>query len=363
MGYVELKNITKSYRGFTAVRNMNLSIEKGEFVSLLGPSGCGKTTTLRMIAGFVEPTDGEIFLQDRPVFSKAHGVSVPPEQRYIGMVFQSYALWPHMTVFDNIAYPLKLRRLGRREIAARVREAVDLVNLTGLEKGYPHELSGGQQQRVSIARAVVMEPSILLLDEPLSSLDAKLREKMCREINAIWRRTGITVVYVTHDQKEAMALSDTIVLMNRGEIVQSGSPSSLYEKPASIFSADFIGKANLLKGTAVPRAGILLEDGRLLPVESMEGAEGGKTGTFLFRPEQVRLVPAQGADDSSAPADGGLPGVVTYGNYYGSFMEYGVDIRCGAEIRAETDTHCKFKPGDPVLVTVRNVVAVQERED
>lgn len=205
-------------------------MEKGAFVSLLGPSGCGKTTILRMLAGFVEPTQGEIYLQDKPVFSRKRGINIPPEKRHIGMVFQSYAVWPHMTVFENIAYPLKLRKMPKQKISDKVNEAIAMVNMAGLEKRYPHELSGGQQQRVAIARAIVVEPAILLLDEPLSSLDAKLREKMCREIYAIWHRTGITIIYVTHDQKEAMALSDTIVLMKQGEIIQHGSPSDIYEK-------------------------------------------------------------------------------------------------------------------------------------
>ena len=365
MSYVELTNITKSYQGCTAVRNMDLRIEKGEFVSLLGPSGCGKTTTLRMLAGFVEPTDGEIFLEGKPVFSRARGINIPPERRHIGMVFQSYAVWPHMTVFDNIAYPLKLRKTDKRETAARVKDVIELVNLAGLEKRYPHELSGGQQQRVSIARAIVAEPSILLLDEPLSSLDAKLREKMCREIGVIWRRTGITVIYVTHDQKEAMALSDTIVLMERGAVIQRGSPSEIYERPASLFSADFVGKANLIRGTALlnTNSGIVTETNRLLPVKSIEDADDGKFGIFLFRPEQVRLIPTEGAETERCPDIRGLPGTITYSSYYGSFMEYGVDIGCEAELRAETGTHLRLKPGDPVLVTVRNAVALQERSD
>ncbi len=363
MSYLELKNITKSYRDCTAVQNMDLCIEKGEFVSLLGPSGCGKTTTLRMLAGFVDPTDGEILLEGKPVFSRARGINIPPERRHIGMVFQSYAVWPHMTVFDNIAYPLKLRRTDSRSVATRVRDTIDLVNLTGLEKRYPHEMSGGQQQRVSIARAIVGEPSILLLDEPLSSLDAKLREKMCREINSIWRRTGITVVYVTHDQKEAMALSDTIVLMERGVVVQRGSPSEIYERPGSLFSADFIGKANLIRGTALldERSGILTEAGGLLPAKSIEGATSGKVETFLLRPEQVRLIPAEGAGHERTPGIRGLPGTITYGSYYGSFMEYGVDIGCKTEIRAETGTHLRLKIGEPVQVAVGNAVAIQER--
>ena len=362
MSYIELRGITKRYREVYAVHSLDLNIEKGAFISLLGPSGCGKTTTLRMIAGFVEPTDGEIYINDTPVFSRKHSINILPEDRHIGMVFQSYAVWPHMTVFNNIAYPLKLRKMSRDDIAERVHNAIAMVNLSGYEKRYPNELSGGQQQRVSIARALVMEPSLLLLDEPLSSLDAKLREKMCHEIKAIWRRTGITIVYVTHDQKEAMALSDNIILMDRGNISQCGSPSEIYKTPANRFSADFIGKSNLFTGIAVfgEHIGILTEENVLIPVQSIAGVKEGEKCTFLARPEQVDLLPRNKSDETSPMSSGGLSGTITYCNYYGSFVEYGVDIGCGSEIRTEINPEIVFQPGDLVWVSVKNVLTINE---
>ena len=364
MSYIELRGITKRYKDIYAVRSLDLNIEKGAFVSLLGPSGCGKTTTLRMLVGFVEPSDGEIYINDKPVFSRKRSINIPPEERHIGMVFQSYAVWPHMTVFNNVAYPLKLRRMNRGEIAERVRSAIAMVNLSGYEKRYPNELSGGQQQRVSIARALVMEPSLLLLDEPLSSLDAKLREKMCHEINAIWRRTGITIVYVTHDQKEAMALSDSIILMDRGSISQRGSPSDIYKTPANRFSADFIGKSNLITGTAVfgERTGILAEGNILIPVQSIVGAQNGEKHTFLVRPEQVNLLPRSRSDETGTQGSEGLAGAITYGSYYGSFVEYGVDIGGGLEIRTEINPEIVFQAGDFVWVSVKNAITVQEND-
>ncbi len=352
------------YQDNNVVRNVSLELEKGEFVSLLGPSGCGKTTILRMLAGFVEPTDGEIYLQGKPVFSRKQGINTPPEKRHLGMVFQSYAVWPHMTVFENIAYPLKLHKMNKQHIAGKVGEAINLVNMSSLEKRYPHELSGGQQQRVAIARAIVVEPAILLLDEPLSSLDAKLREKMYREIDAIWRRTGITVIYVTHDQKEAMALSDTIVLMEQGEIMQKGSPSDIYEKPANYFSADFVGKANILQGIASfeDTPVIMITGDQFLPVDTLEGVQEGikVKGTFLFRPEQVKISPAHLKRSNTSARFAGLPGTITYCSYYGSYFEYGIDIGSGSEIRAEADTRNMLKPGDQVFITIQKAITLQE---
>jgi len=356
MPYLELRNITKSYGGNKVVSNLNLTIEKGEFVALLGPSGCGKTTTLRMLAGFVQPTQGEIYIQGKPVFSSEQGVNIPPEKRQIGMVFQSYAVWPHMTVWENIAYPLKFHKIPKNQVAEQVAGVIELVNLTGLEKRYPHELSGGQQQRVALARAIVAEPTLLLLDEPLSSLDAKLREKMCREISEIWHRTGITVVYVTHDQKEAFALSNTIVLMEQGEVVQYASPEQVYERPANNFVANFVGKANLLYGKATIEeiSGIVLDEGSLLPVEVLEGSSKGNPALFLFRPEQVQI---SGRDGNGR----GLEGTIAYRNYYGSYIEYGINLKGGIEIRAEANPHTRWESGEQVLITINKAITIQER--
>lgn len=242
---VILKNIIKNYIGnegklFTAVDNISLEIKSGEFLTLLGPSGCGKTTTLRMIAGFEIPTSGEIFIGDDMVNS------LTPDKRDTAMVFQSYAIFPHLNIYENIAYGLKLKRLTKGEIDKKVKDILELIGLSGLEKRAPNQLSGGQQQRVALARAIVMEPSVLLFDEPLSNLDAKLRVYMRSEIRRIQKEVGITSIYVTHDQSEAMSMSDRVVVMNKGIIEQVGTPNEIYNKPATEFVADFIGVANIL---------------------------------------------------------------------------------------------------------------------
>lgn len=241
MSQVLFENVGKQYGGANwAVQNFNLSIENGTFVSFLGPSGCGKTTSLRMIAGLEENTHGRIYFDKEVVSDPAAKKFLPPEHRNVGMVFQSYAVWPHMNVFENIAYPLKLKKISAEQIKHDVLQILDVVELSGLEKRKSHELSGGQQQRVALARGLVMRPRILLLDEPLSNLDAKLREKMRRDIRKIQQELKLTMVYVTHDQKEAFQMSDKVVVMNQGKIEQVGSPQEVQSKPANEFVADFI---------------------------------------------------------------------------------------------------------------------------
>jgi iron(III) transport system ATP-binding protein len=253
MAHLQIRNVNKQYGDFVAVDSFSLDVADGEFVSLLGPSGCGKTTLLRSIAGFFPISGGEIRIGDRVVSSAESNLYVPPEKRNLGMVFQSYAVWPHMNVFQNIAYPLKVRGLRKDEIEKRVANAVSILNLAGQEYKNPIELSGGQQQRVALGRALVMDPDALLLDEPLSNLDAKLRDKMRFELKEIQRRLNLTIVYVTHDQDEAMAVSDRIVLMNKGKIQQVGSPRDIYQSPATLFSARFVGRSNFLRGTVESR--------------------------------------------------------------------------------------------------------------
>ena len=248
MSSITLNEVTKSYGSVQVIRKFSSVFRDREFVTLLGPSGCGKTTMLRMIAGFEKPTSGEILIDDAVVSGR--GQFVPPNRRNIGRVFQSYAVWPHMDVFDNVAYPLKIQGLSRGEIKKRVFDILEAVHLTQYVKRLPNELSGGQQQRVALGRALVCNPRVLLLDEPLSNLDAKLRESMRFEIKDMQRRFGITVVYVTHDQTEAMAMSDRVIVFNKGAVQQMDTPTNIYRRPANQFVADFVGKINFIRGAA-----------------------------------------------------------------------------------------------------------------
>ncbi len=284
MSSVNIQNVTKSFGSVQVLKEFNQEFENGEFITLLGPSGCGKTTMLRIIAGFEKPTSGTVFIGDQVVSSDK--VFVPPEKRDIGMVFQSYAVWPHMTVFENVAYPMKIKKKDKSAIQEKVNRVLDIVHLNQYAARYPNQLSGGQQQRVALARALVAEPRILLLDEPLSNLDAKLRESMRFEIKEIQSDLGITVIYVTHDQTEAMAMSDRIILINNGYIQQIGTPSQIYQNPVNPFAADFVGKIDFLPASA--------EDGYV----DLEGVhqrlkyEGDHRGKVLIgvRPENVRFV-------------------------------------------------------------------------
>ncbi|MDH4291869.1 MAG: ABC transporter ATP-binding protein, partial [Dehalococcoidia bacterium] len=245
MAFIKIENLFKKFGKVAAVNHVWLEVKQGEILTLLGPSGCGKTTTLRCIAGLERPDEGDVIIDGKSMFSQGF---VPPSKREIGMVFQNYAVWPHMRVFDNVAYGLKIQKLPKNVIKKKVTENLESLGLTGLEKRFPGQLSGGQQQRVALARALVGNPKVLLLDEPLSNLDAKLREKMRFEIKSLVRRMGITSVYVTHDQAEAMVISDRVSVMNAGDIVQVGTPEEIYKKPANRFVADFIGTTNFIPG-------------------------------------------------------------------------------------------------------------------
>ncbi|MBW2056338.1 MAG: ABC transporter ATP-binding protein [Deltaproteobacteria bacterium] len=284
---VELRRITKRFGDFTAVNDISLGVEKGEFLSLLGPSGCGKTTTLRIIAGFEEPSKGSVFIKGRCVDD------VPPYQRNIGMVFQNYALFPHKTVFGNIAYGLRMRNIEKREIRRRVGEILEMVKLSGFEDRKPHQLSGGQQQRVALARALVIRPDVLLLDEPLSNLDAKLREEMRVETKRIQQSVGITTLYVTHDQVEALSMSDRVAIMEQGSIVQMGTPRDVYEIPASPFVADFMGQSNHLDGeiasTRDRESEIRTESGLRIVAKLTEGLQEKRRVRLFVRVETVEL--------------------------------------------------------------------------
>lgn len=289
---VRLVNITKIYQDpktkkeFAAVDNVSLDIKPGSFVTLLGPSGCGKTTTLRMLSGFESPDEGQIFLGNEAINE------LTPNKRDTAMVFQSYALLPHYNVFDNVAYGLKLRKLPKEEIKERVMKMLELVELSGMEGRMTTQLSGGQQQRVALARALVMQPGVLLFDEPLSNLDAKLRVTMRTEIRKIQQRLGITAVYVTHDQAEAMSLSDEIILMNKGKIAQKGTPQEIYYKPASEFVADFIGEVSFLEGTVKSIEGkkcVVSVNGKEIVAETEKNLKIGDVCKIVLRPEAVGL--------------------------------------------------------------------------
>jgi len=290
---VRLERLTKFFGPVRAVDEVSLEIPSGSFVTLLGPSGSGKTTTLNLIAGFLAPDEGEIQFDGRAISA------LPPHKRNIGMVFQSYALFPHMTVFENVAYPLRMRdRLSRDAMRARVTETLQLVQLSGFEARYPRQLSGGQQQRVSMARALVSGPRLLLMDEPLGALDKKLREQLQTEIKHIHRQIGSTFVYVTHDQSEALTMSDLIVVMHHGRIVQIGSPPEVYETPVNAFVADFLGGANLLSGQMVSRHGdacdVRIANGQVIAVPRGGLAETeGATVSIFIRPEDIRILPPE----------------------------------------------------------------------
>ncbi|MGQ9600034.1 MAG: ABC transporter ATP-binding protein [Anaerolineae bacterium] len=294
---VEVRNVTKRFPGpasrsggeVVAVDNVTLQVLDGEFFSLLGPSGCGKTTTLRMIAGFEHPTSGEIYIHGKPM-----GLT-PPYQRNTNMVFQNYALFPHMTVARNVAFGLEMRKIPKEEIERRVQEALAMVRLDGFGSRRPNQLSGGQQQRIALARALVNRPEVLLLDEPLGALDLKLRKEMQIELKTLQREVGITFIYVTHDQEEALTMSDRIAVMHQGRILQVGTPTEIYERPSCRFVADFIGETNFLEGTVQEQEGervtVLVDGGLPVIAQTERTLSPGSRVTVAVRPEKIRLVP------------------------------------------------------------------------
>ncbi|MDR6952501.1 iron(III) transport system ATP-binding protein [Ancylobacter sp. 3268] len=351
MAGIQINNLSKYYgtkEGGAAVSALNLDIKDNQFVTLLGPSGCGKTTTLRLIAGYVTPDAGTIRVGDR-VVSSADGVA-PPDQRGMGMVFQNYAVWPHKTVFENVVFGLKLRKVPAEAARRKVLDTLAMVNLGGLENRLPNELSGGQQQRVALARSLVVEPGILLLDEPLSNLDAKLREKMRTELKQLQRRTGITFVYVTHDQAEALALSDQIAVMHGGELQQYGSPDDVYRRPANKIVADFMGIVNFLPGTVVAGSGAsagrlaVAIDGVEVPAPVHATYSPGQPVDLSVRPENIRLSPGA--------APGALGAVVTDMTYLGNLVEYWLQLESGTALRAQTHPLERFAIGDRVGLSI-----------
>jgi multiple sugar transport system ATP-binding protein len=292
MAFIEFKNITKRFGSVVAVDRLSLTIEAGEFLTLLGPSGCGKTTVLRMIAGLEIPDEGVIKVEEGKVFSAEEGIYVPPGKRGIGLVFQSYALWPHMTVFENVAFGLQIQKTDRRSLKERVATSLEYMHLQGLEKRYPQQLSGGQQQRVALARMLVTRPSIFLMDEPLSNLDAKLRMEMRTEIKRLHWESKATTIYVTHDQNEALTMSTKVAVMNKGVLQQVASPQETYKRPANLFVADFMGSPtiNLIPGKVLREKGKVLFQSETLSLQipSMEGLKG-KELIAAIRPEDIRV--------------------------------------------------------------------------
>ncbi len=286
---VELRGVTKNFGPIVAVENVSLQVRQGEFLTLLGPSGCGKTTTMRLIAGLEMPTSGEILIRGDRV------TDVPPYHRNVSLMFQNYALFPHKTVFDNVAFGLKYRKVPKAERTEQVKESLALVHLPGTEQRYPRQLSGGQQQRIALARALVVKPAVLLLDEPLSNLDLKLREKMRVELKQIQEQVGITFIFVTHDQQEALMLSDRIAVMDKGRIIQVGSPREVYEKPGSRFVAEFVGQSNFFEGRVIAtypdRTDVNFESGLRLSTPALSHLIEGSKVTVQIRAERVHLYP------------------------------------------------------------------------
>jgi len=339
--------------GVDALAGISFALRPGSFFTLLGPSGCGKTTTLRCVAGLERPDEGEIAIGERKVFSSRERIFVPGNKRDVGMVFQSYAIWPHMTVFKNVAYPLKAKYRPRQEIQDKVERALKLVGLEELGDRPAPRLSGGQQQRVALARALVAQPKVLLLDEPLSNLDAKLRNQMRWELKDLQRRLGTTTLYVTHDQVEALAISDEIALMSKGRIVQVGTPREIYSSPASEFAADFIGAANIIRGEIIEgpdadgRAQIETPVGRLTATQKWRQDQAGKEALIAFRPEQVSIS-ADGQPGGSANV---LKGEVQGLTYLGDSTE--LHLLVGRQrIQAKGGPGMALKPGAQVYLQI-----------
>jgi len=344
-----LHNLVKVFGDVLAVDKVSLNIQHGEFLTLLGPSGSGKTTTLNMIAGFEIPTSGQILLESKDI------TTVAPNNRGIGMVFQNYALFPHMTVFDNIAFPLKMRKMPGNEITTLVETILQLVQLPGFERRYPNQLSGGQQQRIALARALVFRPPILLMDEPLGALDKKLRDHMRLEIKHLQESLDITVIYVTHDQEEALTMSDRIAIMNEGRIIQLETPMEIYEFPADLFVADFIGESNFLEGrigeTDGDRMSVEIKQGLKMLIKKQTRLESGKEVTVAIRPEKIEIFP----DGAEVPVDivNRFSGRVNEVVYVGEASVYDINLAPGLVVGVKVQSGPLarvHKPGDKVVI-------------
>jgi len=347
---ISISDLSRHYGAVRAIDGVSFHIADGEFVSLLGPSGCGKTTTLRCVAGLEDPTGGSISLDNRLVSAPAQRILVPTHERQVGMVFQSYAVWPHMTVFENVAFPLTIRGTAKAAIDKEVREALGRVNMGHLAERQPSQLSGGQQQRVALARAIVGSPRVLLFDEPLSNLDAKLREEMRGEIRNLQRRLGIAAVYVTHDREEALSMSDRVIVMDSGRIAQIGSPKELYQRPRSRFVADFVGKVGLIQLMRQADGWVLADGTR---IETNAGDIATITALGAVRPENIRISnePRREAGMNHLSAQ------VSHAHYLGPYTEYALEtasgiLRCFAqqEFGVGAQVCLTIAPDDVVLL-------------
>ncbi len=340
MSYLVLDHLSKKYDNLMAVDDLSLEVKQGEFLSLLGPSGCGKTTTLRMVAGFAEPSSGRIYVEGRPMNG------LPPSRRNMGVVFQNYALFPHMTVGENVAFGLEMRRVPRGEIRSRVADVLNMVGLKGLDGRYPRQLSGGQQQRVALARAIVISPSVLLLDEPLSSLDAKLRAQLRVELRRIQKEVGIATIFVTHDQEEALTLSDRVVVMRQGKAEQVGSPQEIFDAPATPYVADFMGYTNFLPGTlegsSADSAAIRVA-GTVIQGPPTAGLSRGSEVTVTIRPEQLVIKPAGEAGGRNEVA-----GTVELVTYEGINISFSIALPGGLRLLARSSTPPDLDVGERV---------------
>lgn len=349
MAFIEIKDLYKTFRKVVAINRIGLKVQKGEMLTLLGPSGCGKTTTLRCIAGLEKPNDGDIVIDGQSMIANGF---VPPAKRGIGMVFQNYAVWPHMRVHHNVVYGLKLQGIPKEKIREKSRNVLEMVGLGGLEDRYPGQLSGGQQQRVALARALVRNPKVLLLDEPLSNLDAKLREKMRFEIKSLVRKMHITAVYVTHDQAEAMVISDRVAVMDSGNLVQLGTPEEIYARPATKFVADFIGTMNFVPGeveqvaTDTNEVYVRCEFGEVLRCIRADDLEV-TTGQQVFasiRPEDVEVSAEPPADDQNT-----FKGIIAHRAYLGNFLYFFIQVN-STEIRAQVPYHLPQREGQEIYL-------------
>jgi len=362
MAIVSIRGLTKKFTDAAAVDELHLEIGDGEFVSLLGPSGCGKTTTLRLIAGFLQPDAGEICVGGEVISSPSQ--LVPPERRNMSMIFQSYAVWPHMTVAQNVAYGLKFKKLTKQQIDAKVTKLLGVVHLSELKDRYSAELSGGQQQRVALARALVVEPQILLMDEPLSNLDANLREEMRFEIRRLHEEFKITTVYVTHDQAEAMATSDRIAVLDRGRLIQVGGPQELFERPKTRFVAEFVGKANLLTGRFDGDGWLQLQDG--IKIRVAPGSESQASGqvSVCLRPHNITLVADEnGARELTDQGYNLFSGIVRRSIYFGDAVDYMVELASQRVLRVIAPPSQRFQPGQSICAAAHPEHCVVVRED